>query len=69
MAGLTHLNKEDKSFSAYRFHEEDPIFFEKGLRLTVRCGEKVENQVHNKRLQTWKAPPTTYTSYVWIYEW
>ena len=69
MAGLTHLNKEDHSFSAYRFHEEDPVFFKEGLRLTIRCGEQVENQVHNKRQQTWKAPPTTYTTYVWVYEW
>ena len=69
VAGLTHLSKEDHSFSAYRFHEADPILFKKGLRLTVRCGEQVENQTHNERLQTWKAPPTTYTTYVWIYEW
>lgn len=62
VAGLTHLNKEDHSFFAYRFHEEDPVFFKKGLRLTIRCGEQVENQVHNKRQQTWKAPPTTYTT-------
>ena len=43
VAGLTHLNKEDHSFSAYRFHEEDPILFEKGLRLTLRCGEEIGN--------------------------
>jgi len=61
--------KEDHSFSAYRFHEEDPIFFEKGLRLTLKCGEEIGNQKHNERTQTWKAPPTTYTVYVWIYEW
>jgi len=69
VAGLTHLNKEDHSFSAYRFHEEDPIFFQKGLRLTVRCGEQIGDQKHNPKTQTWNAPPTTYTSYVWIYEW
>ncbi len=69
VAGLTHLNKEDHSFSAYRFHEEDPILFEKGLRLTLRCGEEIGNQKHNQRTQTWKAPATTYTTYVWIYEW
>jgi len=69
VAGLTHLDKEDHSFSAYRFHEEDPIFFGKGLRLTVRCGEQIGPQVHNDRVQTWKAPATTYTTYVWIYEW
>jgi hypothetical protein len=69
VAGLTHMNKQDHSFSAYRFHEEDPIFFKRGLRLTVRCGEQVEHHRHNDKPQTWKAPPTTYTTYVWIYEW
>ena len=69
VAGLTHLNKEDHSFSAYRFHEEDPIFFRTGLRLTLKCGEEIGGQRHNERVQRWKAPPTTYTTYVWIYEW
>jgi len=69
VAGLTHMNKENNTFSAYRFHEEDPIFVEKGLRLTLRCGEEIGNQRHNKQIQRWKAPPTTYTTYVWIYEW
>ncbi|MGB2821059.1 MAG: DUF2961 domain-containing protein, partial [Phycisphaerae bacterium] len=62
VAGLTHKDAKDHSFSAYRFHEEDPVFFRKGLRLTCRCGEKTDRQ-------TWKAPATTYTTYVWIYEW
>jgi hypothetical protein len=69
VAGLTHLNKEDKTFSAYRFHEEDPLFFEKGLRLTLRCGEQMPKSRLKPRPETWKAPPTTYTTYVWIYEW
>ena len=29
---------------------------------TTQASESVENQVHNKRQQTWKAPPTTYTT-------
>jgi len=45
-----------------------PVVFN-GLRLTVRCGEQIAGQRHNQRLQSWKAPPATYTSYVWIYEW
>jgi len=69
VAGLTHLNKNDHSFSAYRFHEQDPILFKKGLRLTIRCGEQMGNQKHNERTQTWKAPATTYTTYVWTYQW
>ncbi len=69
VAGLTNLSKENGTFSAYRFHEEDPIFFQKGLRLTLKCGAEIEGQKHNPRKQTWNAPPTTYTTYVWVYEW
>ena len=53
----------DHSFSAYRFHEDDPIFFEKGLRLTCRCGEEIDGRIfHDPR-------GTTYTTYAWVYEW
>jgi hypothetical protein len=63
VAGLTHLDGKDHSFSAYRFHDDDPVLFQKGLRLTCRCGEEVDG----KALGDPKA--TTYTSYVWVYEW
>jgi hypothetical protein len=69
VAGLTHKNDKDHSFSGYRFHEDDPIFYKKGLRLTLRCGEQIGNQKHNGKTQTWSAPTTTYTTYVWVYEW
>lgn len=69
VAGLTPLNKDDHSFSAYRFHEEDPIFFHQGLRLTLKCGESMAPQRHNPKPQQWRAPPTTYTTYAWVYEW
>lgn len=62
VAGLTHKDDENHSFSAYRFHEEDPLFFQRGLRLTCRCGEQTDGE-------SWKADPTTYTTYVWVYEW
>jgi len=66
VAGVTNLGKDEQTgeftFSGYRFHEEDPVFFQKGLRLTLRNGEKTERQ-------TWNSPPTTYTTYVWIYQW
>jgi hypothetical protein len=63
VAGLTHLDKTDFSFSAYRFHEDDPVFFANGFRLTLRCGEEIGGKVfHNPQ-------GTTYTSYVWVYEW
>lgn len=65
LAGLTHIEK-DREFSAYRFHERDPIPFEKGLRLTIRNGEEFEGKVFGP-----KPGPTdtTFTTYVWIYEW
>jgi len=63
VAGLTHFDPAKNEFSAYRFHEDDPVFFHNGLRLTCRCGEKIGDKVfHN-------APPTIYTTYVWLYEW
>jgi len=62
VAGLTHINAEAGSFSAYRFHEDDPVFYKNGLRLTLRCGEQTEKE-------TWKAKQTKYTTYVWVYEW
>jgi hypothetical protein len=63
IGGLTHFNKEENEFSAYRFHEDDPVFFQHGLRLTCRCGEKVGNHVFHD------PPETLYTTYVWLYEW
>ncbi len=65
VAGLTHL-VPDKEFSAYRFHERDAVFFPDGLRLTIRVGESAGGKVYGP-------PPgpaaTTYTTYVWAYEW
>ena len=67
-AGLTHLDPKNLSFSAYRIHDSDPIFFNKGLRLTCRNGETKhgtpEGPVAYKR-----PPPTRFTAYTWIYEW
>ncbi len=66
VAGLTHF-VPDREFSGYRFHEADPIFFPpSGMRLTIRAGEKIDGHVFGP-------PPgpaeTTYTTYVWVYEW
>jgi len=67
-AGLTHKTQDPEgncSFSAYRFHEEDPIFFHKGFRLFWRNGEEKGGKVYGP------VPPqrSQVTSYVWIYEW
>ena len=63
VAGVTHLDKNENEFSAYRFHEDDPVFFQNGLRLTCRCGEKFGDKVFVD------PPPTLYTTYVWLYQW
>jgi len=63
LAGLTHLDREKNEFSAYRFHEDDPVFFQNGLRLTNRCGEKIGDKIFHD------PPQTKYTIYTWVYEW
>jgi len=63
VAGLTHFDKEENEFSAYRFHEDDPVFFQNGLRLTCRCGEKIGDKIFHD------PPPARYTTYVWLYQW
>jgi len=63
LAGLTHFDEEKKEFSAYRFHVDDPIFFQDGLRLTNRCGEKIGDKIFHD------PPQTKYTVYTWVYEW
>jgi hypothetical protein len=63
LAGLTHLDTKTNTFSAYRFHDDDPVFFQKGLRLTCRCGEEANGRkLHDP-------PETRYTTYVWVYQW
>ncbi len=63
LAGLTHFDKKEREFSGYRLHEDDPVFFQDGLRLTNRCGEKIGNKVFHD------PPKTRYTTYTWVYEW
>ncbi len=65
ISGLTHKAKagEAHQFSAYRFHDTDPVFFERGLRLTARCGEEMGGWVFGN------PQATAYTTYSWSYEW
>jgi hypothetical protein len=65
-AGLTHKDEKENSFSAYRFHEEDPIVFSAGIRLACRCGERRGNKTFGT---TGNPQATTYTTYTWTYEW
>jgi hypothetical protein len=69
ISGLTHFDTEASRFSAYRFHDDDPLFFQNGLRLTCRCGES-EHGTLDYNLGDLELPPKTrYTTYVWIYQW
>ncbi len=63
LAGLTHIDKGKNEFSGYRLHEDDPVFFQNGFRLTNRCGEKIGDKIFHD------PPQTRYTTYTWVYEW
>ncbi|MBC8876285.1 MAG: DUF2961 domain-containing protein [Planctomycetes bacterium] len=63
LAGLTHLDKTKNTFSGYRFHDDDPLFFQQSLRLTCRCGE----ELNGKKLHD--PPETEYATYTWVYQW
>jgi D-arabinan exo alpha-(1,3)/(1,5)-arabinofuranosidase (non-reducing end) len=63
ISGLTHLDVEKNRFTAYRFHDHDPVFFQNGMRLTLRCGEELDGRVFHK------APAATYDVYTWVYQW
>ncbi len=63
VAGLTHIDKDANTFSAYRFHDDDPVFFHKGFRLTCRCGEERDGKVFHEPSEA------RYWTYVWLYQW
>ncbi len=63
VAGLTYIDKAANAFSAYRFHDDDPVFFQKGFRLTCRCGEEIHGKVFHEPQEA------RYTVYVWLYAW
>lgn len=63
LAGVTHFDKKKSEFSAFRLHEDDPVFFKNGLKLTCRCGEKIGDNIFHY------PPKTRYTTYTWVYEW
>ena len=67
LAGLTHLDEPTQSVCAYRFHDDDPIFFSNGFRLTCRCGETVDGSRHGPIAGN--PPPTRYRTCAWIYRW
>jgi hypothetical protein len=67
VSGLTHFDDKDCSFSAYRFHDDDPIFFRQGFRLTCRCGETEHGEQQGQ--PAGNPPETEYSTYAWVYQW
>lgn len=65
VAGLTYIDNTKSSFSAYRFHDDDPEFFHNGLRLTNKAGE----QESDTGKVFGDPQETIYTTYTWLYEW
>lgn len=68
LAGLTHKDARATGlcrFSAYRFHDEDPVIFQKGLRLVWRNGEEKDGKAYGDG----SPQRSQITSYVWLYEW
>jgi hypothetical protein len=67
LAGLTHLDSKDKSFSGYRFHDADSVIFRNGFRLTCRNGETWFAQRNSK--PHGDPGEVKYTTYTWVYQW
>jgi hypothetical protein len=67
-AGLTHLDPKKKTFSAYRFHDDDPIHFSNGLRMTCRNWETIHGGKDEPPAYG-KGQRTRYTTYSWVYVW
>ena len=63
VAGLTHIDKKANAFAAYRFHDDDPVYFQTGLKLTCRCGEEIKGRVFHE------PGSATFSVYTWAYEW
>ena len=65
LAGLTHKDEHTAQVSAYRFHDEDPVFFQHGLRLTCRCGDTENATIAGAPYLN--PPPARFTTYAWVY--
>ena len=67
--------------SAYRFHEEDPLFFHNGVRYSWRNGDYINAKAHPDSPKCYIDQPgpgdkpvgvvltTTVTAYTWVYTW
>eukprot|EP00051_Salpingoeca_urceolata_P017817 m.245747 g.245747 ORF g.245747 m.245747 type:complete len:470 (+) comp19054_c0_seq3:1593-3002(+) len=77
VSGFTHINqnKTNTEWSAYRFHEMDPIRFNDGFKLEWRCGDALDPAT-NLKCFTQKGGNTVghptcghVVSYAWVYTW
>lgn len=75
-AGLTHWLANDSlnEISAYRLHDQDPIFFSHGFRFEWRVGDVNDPKTGLKCTSvkgdiSGDPQPTTITTYTWVYVW
>ena len=57
------IDAEALEFSAYRFHGNDPVFYQNGLKLTLRCGDTVNGRAIGHPLAT------IYATCICLYQW
>ncbi len=76
MSGFTHLNTSSGvTFSAYRFHEMDPLRFQDGLQFMWRIGDAVDASgikcmiPDNNGRPAGNPQVSTVTAYTWVYTW
>ena len=75
LSGNTYwTTPENLKVSAYRFHDQDPVFFNDGLLLVQRNGETFDGEGVKCRQETGGTPQgnpgtTTLGAYVWYYTW
>lgn len=66
VAGLTDMDDNAKTFSAYRIHDADPLYFEDGLALTWRNSDPEECILDQGRSGAFDV---TASSFAFAYEW
>jgi len=78
VSGFTHMKQAPgvTEWSAYRFHDMDPLRFRDGFRLTWRCGDQVSLDPKVGKCYTQTGGRTVGTptcdhvvSYAWVYTW
>ncbi len=63
VGGCTYINNQSHAFSAYRFFTRDPFFFQHGMKLVCRDGERLGGYLY------YNPQPAVYTTYTWVYRW